>query len=132
MIDIEQQVINIVKNALSGSVEHIYSEYSASPSEFPCVMVQEIDNSMYINSQDASSFENHSEVSYQIDIYTTGTNKKFEAKRIAKLVDEALASKKFTRVSCRQVSNAYDDKIYRYVVLYSAIIGKDYYVYSIK
>lgn len=132
MIDVEQLIISKIKTAIAKEVSLVYSEYEASPSEFPCVMIQEIENSILTESQDSSSFENHCEVSYQIDIFTIGPNKKFEAKKIAMLIDDVLVKTNFNRISCQRVSNAYDDKIYRFTARYSAIIGKDYYVYSIK
>lgn len=132
MIDIEQSVLTLIKSSISEEVAEVYSEYTATPSEFPCVMVQEIVNKVFTDSQDSTSFENHCEISYQIDIFTVGPNKKFDAKRIANLIDEVLNKYNFTRTFCQRVSNAYDDKIYRFVARYDAIVGKDNYVYSIK
>lgn len=133
MIDIEQKVYKLLSEAIRATYTtmRIYSEYIRTPEVLPCIMIQEIDTQNYLRSQDTESVENHILVSYQIDIFTNGATKKEDAKAYATIINDKLLELKFSRTFANKLSNEDDDNIYRYVLRFSAIVGKDFYVYNI-
>jgi len=133
MIDVEKKVFKIVRDGIKMEYPNIrvYSEYTRTPKVFPCIMVEEIDTQTYLKSQDTNSVENHIIVSYQVDIYDDGENKKSSVKAIASTINDLFIGLKFSRVFGNKISNEDDDNIYRYTMRFTAVIGSDDYVYSI-
>lgn len=133
MIDVEKKVFKIVRDGIKTGYPNIrvYSEYIRTPKVFPCIMVEEIDTQTYLKSQDTNSVENHIIVSYQVDIYDDGENKKSSVKAIASTINDLFIGLKFSRVFGNKISNEDDDNIYRYTMRFTAVIGSDDYVYSI-
>ncbi len=133
MIDVEKKVFKIVRDGIKTGYPNIrvYSEYIRTPKVFPCIMVEEIDTQTYLKSQDTNSVENHIIVSYQVDIYDNGENKKSSVKAIASTINDLFIGLKFSRVFGNKISNEDDDNIYRYTMRFTAVISSDYYVYSI-
>ena len=98
MIDVEKKVLKIVRDGIKTEYPNIrvYSEYTRTPKVFPCIMVEEIDTQTYLKSQDTNSVENHIIVSYQVDIYDDGENKKSSVKAIASTINDLFIGLKFT------------------------------------
>jgi len=125
MIDIENRVIQIVKTALNTGYPNIpvYSDYTAVPSEFPCVYMVEDANTTYEKSF-VDNEENHAKVSYTINVYTNDKNgRKSSAKEIANIIDATMLANKFVRSMMSKTPNI-DDSIYRITMRYSAVVGK--------
>lgn len=133
MIDVEKKVFKIVRDGIKTEYPNIrvYSEYTRTTKVFPYIMVEEIDTQTYLKSQDTNSVENHIIVSYQVDIYDDGENKKSSVKAIASTINDLFIGLKFSRVFGNKISNENDDNIYRYTMRFTAVIGSDDYVYSI-
>ena len=72
------------------------------------------------------SIENAAEVMYSVNVYSNhASRKKDEAKAIASLVDEAFEASGFTRTLKEQIPNEHNASIYRLVMRYEGIVGKD-------
>ena len=126
MIDVENLVVDTVTKALQTEYPNILvtSEYTNSPSSFPCVSVVEADNYTYKNTQDDCLKEHHAHVMYEINVFSNkAKGSRAEAKKIANLVDDTLQNIKFTRTFKNEVPN-YDKSIFRIVARYEAIIAK--------
>lgn len=133
MIDIEQEVFKLVRLAAKteNSSVTVYSEYTATPASFPCVMLTEINNSSLQSTQTTESMENHVQVAYQIDIYDKGDNKRKNAKNLAKAIDSALLGVKFSRGMLEKLSDNEDAQLYHIIARYDAVIDIDNRVYTI-
>ena len=128
MIDVENLVVDTISKALKASAYSstlLVSEYTDTPSSFPCVSIIEADNSVYSRTQDNDLKEHHINVMYEVNVYSNKTSgKKTEAKKILNIVDTAFQNIKFTRTFKNSVPNK-DKSIYRIVARYEAVIGEE-------
>lgn len=132
MIDVENLVFTKIATALREAYSDIYvvGEYVNAPSKFPAVYIIEMDNSVKRSTQSSGSLENHADVMYEVDVYSSKQKgKKAECKAIAALVDEKFMQMGFTRTFLQPIPNANDATIYRITGRYRAVVGKDNLVY---
>ena len=127
MIDIENIVIDTVSAALESlKTEYpklnVQSMYVDAPSEFPCISVVEVNNSTYRPSH-TELLEEHSLITYDVNVYANDPLLKQTAKRIADIADEAMQKLKFTKTMSGQTPNI-DRSIYRYTMRYEAIVQR--------
>lgn len=131
MIDIENEVISIVTdvlfaNNISASIESVLN---LNPSSFPTVCVEEIENASASITADSFSNENHAAVGYEINVFTNSlSGKKADAKKIIAVIDDALISRGFTRVSKTNLSLDKGTK-YRVIARYRAYVSKEKIIY---
>ena len=128
MIDVENLVVDTISKALKASAYSstlVTSEYTDTPSSFPCVSVVEADNYTLSKTQDNDLKEHHIRVMYEVNVFSNKTSgKKTEAKKILDIVDTAFQNIKFTRTFKNSVPNK-DKTIARMVARYEAIIGEE-------
>lgn len=132
MIDIESEVMTIIYNAVQPSYPEakFESTLNLSPSEFPCVCVEELDNTTRKSSIDSSSTERYANVAYEINIYTNNSSgKKAVAKDILSLIDRAMFLHGFERYSKTPMSLDEGTK-YRMIVRYQCAVSADKKVYG--
>lgn len=127
MIDVENLVIDTISKALKASAYSstlVVSDYTDTPSSFPCVSVIEMDNYTYRRTQDNDLKEHHTNVMYEVNVYSNkSSGSKSEAKKIMEIVDTTFQNMKFTRTVKQAIPNK-DKTIYRIVARYEAIIGE--------
>ena len=127
MIDVENLVIDTISKAIGASAYSntlVVSDYTDTPSSFPCVSVIEADNYTYRRTQDNDLKEHHTNVMYEVNVYSNKTKaSKEEAKAILDIVDTAFQNIKFTRTLKQSIPNR-DKTVYRIVARYRAIIGE--------
>lgn len=131
MIDIENEVVTLVYNALQseGINASVESVTNLNPDKFPTVCVEEIDNYSYGGSADSKSNENHAAVSYEINVFTNDlSGKKQQAKKIIDVIDTKMISKGFSRFSKTTLSLDNGTK-YRIVARYRAYVDKSNIIY---
>ena len=124
MIDIENKVLSVVRNAVLAQYPNavVYGEYVEAPAAFPCVTVTEDTNYTYVYSKDDDLMEHHCEVQYTVNVYSDKqTGAKLEARAILAVADEAMQNMKFWRTMSRQVPNV-DRTIYRVLARYHAVV----------
>ena len=128
MIDVENLVIDTISKALKATAYSntlVVSDYTDTPSSFPCVSVIESDNYTYRRTQDNDLKEHHTNVMYEVNVYSNKTSgSKSEAKAIIEIVDTAFQNMKFTRTLKQTIPNR-DKSIYRIVARYEAVIGEE-------
>ena len=129
MIDIENLVVDTITKAIeasSYSSTDVVSDYTDTPSSFPCVSVIEADNYTYRRTQDNDLKEHHTNVMYEVNVYSNKAEEsKSEAKAILEIVDSAFQNIKFTRIFKNNIPNK-DKTIYRIVARYEAVIGEGF------
>ena len=128
MIDIENLIVDKVNTALSSLLStypklKVISEYVEKSTEFPLVSVVQTDNYTHIESLDTSLREHEANVMFEVNVFTTGKNKKSVAKLIANMVDGEMQDNLFTRTYFSQVPNV-DRTVYRIVMRYTAVVAE--------
>lgn len=130
MIDIQNEVFTNITNALKlvdANVE-TSSVYTNTPSSYPFVGIEEIDNVPFTESADCCDIENHAEISFEIDVRAKGDKRKSDCYRLLGVADNYLKSIKFTRLSMTPMQDQ-NDTLFRIVARYSAVVGKDHTIY---
>lgn len=129
MIDISNAVYTLVKNALNQHDSTIKTSnvYTNTPSTYPFVSVEEIENVVDINTSDCV-VENHAIVQYEINIYTKDPQKRSKGIEILAVVNDLLASYNFVRVSKNELQDT-NETTYRIVARYEAVVSKDHTIY---
>lgn len=131
IIDVENAVFTEVATALRARFPEITVESvtTYSPSSFPCVCIEEMDNYSLLSSRDTGSNENHATVVYEVNVYSNKANgKKAEAKAILAAVDEVLNGLGFTRFAKAPI-NLDDATKYRVFARYGAVVSTSKTIY---
>ena len=126
MIDFESNIIDAVRTGLTtASLDvELFDQIILSPSVFPCVCVENIDNYTLRKTIDSGSNENHVRVVYEVNVYSNKTqDKRSECKSIFAVVSDVLTGMGFTRNSMQPV-NVNEATAYRLVGRFSAVIDK--------
>ena len=131
MIDIENEVFTRVASALRQSFAGItvqgVTEYS--PSKFPFVSIEEIDNYSLQRTRDSSGNENHAVLVYEINAYSNKIKgRKSECKAIISAADDIMLQLGFTRLTRNPVS-INDVSAYRILARYTAVASQDKIIY---
>ena len=132
MINIENEIFSIVANAVRTAYPDAYvvGEYVKAPSRFPCISIEEKDNTAYDKTQTSGSLENHADLMYEVNIYSNKTSgKKSECKAIASLIDNEFATLGFSRTMLQPIPNLDDATIYRITGRYEGVVSKENYVF---
>lgn len=132
MINVENEIFNIIANAVRTAYPgaFVVGEYVKAPPRFPCISIEESDNSAYDKTQTSDSLENHASVTYEVNIYSNKhSGKKSECKAIASLIDNEFATLGFSRTMLQPIPNGEDATIYRMVGRYMGVVSKDKIVY---
>lgn len=131
MIDVENQIFTTIYNAVITEYPNakIESALNLSPSKFPCVSIEEVDNQNLLSTIDSGSNENHVTVTYEVTVWSNLTSgRKAEAKAILAIADDILINLNFSRIT-RTPIQLDDGTKYRLLARYTAIIDKNETVY---
>lgn len=128
MIDIESKVVDTIYNAVKDNSAYpdadVTTGYDETNAIFPCVVVEEVGNVPYRNTDTDDCAENYTRLTYEVSVYTDNVNKaKTEGKKILGLVDDALQGLKFRRVHKNKPLNI-ARTIFRQYARYEVIVGK--------
>lgn len=132
MINIEEELFSNVATRVRNEYPDIYmvGEYVKSPPSFPCVSLIEMDNSVYTKTQTSDGDENHSQVMYELNVYSNRLRaKKAECKKITALIDSVMLEYGFTRTMLQPIPNMDDATIYRMLARYTAVVSKEKEIY---
>jgi hypothetical protein len=132
MINIEEELFSNVATRVRNEYPDIYmvGEYVKSPPSFPCVSLIEMDNSVYTKTQTSDGDENHSQVMYELNVYSNKLRaKKSECKKITALIDSVMLEYGFTRTMLQPIPNMDDATIYRMLARYTAVVSKEKEIY---
>ena len=131
MIDIESEVKTLIYNAVHPSypTAKFESGLNLSPSAFPCICVEELDNLNRQSTADSGSNERHANVDYEINILTNDVSgKKATARAILALIDRTMLAHGFDRIT--YVPNGLDNGTkYRVLVRYEASVSENQTIY---
>lgn len=130
MIDIFNELYTLFTTTLATYDASIKtsSVYTNTPSSFPFVSFEEIDNSVNERGSDSCDIENLADLEYEINIYTKDPSKKSKGDAIAQVVDTFMKSKGFMRVTKNPLQDS-NETTYRIVMRYSGVVSKDSVIY---
>lgn len=133
MIDYNNEIFTIVASAVRSAHEGVTvtGEYTRSPSVFPTVTLDEIENVMVGYLIDSSHEDNFAGVTYRLQVFSNKqSGKKAEARAIFATADTELRKIGFRRVTYTTTPEIYDSTIYSINATYTAVLGADHYVYK--
>lgn len=125
MIDIENEIFSAVSAELRSNFTgiNVYSKLNLAPTVFPCVCVEEADNAVYRKTQDSGSLENHAEIMFEVNVYSSKTSgAKAECKDIFAVIDGVMVGRGFTRLGRRPIEEE-APITYRLVGQYRGIVS---------
>lgn len=130
MINIFNDVYTLIDDALASYDNKIKtsSVYTNSPSVYPFVSVEEIDNYPDERTSDSCDIENHANLEYEINIYAQNPQKKSKCDAIAQVIDNLLKNYNFVRLSKTPLQDS-NETIYRIIMRYRCVVSKDNVVY---
>lgn len=127
--EIFTNVATVVRSEHAGTT--VTGEYVRTPSKFPTVTLDETQNVMVDRLMDSSHEENHSAVTYRLQIFSNKkSGKKAEARAIFKTADAELYRMGFRRATYTTTPEIYDSTIYSITATYEGVISADGYVYK--
>lgn len=126
MIDYQNEIFTEVATAVRSSHKGVFvtGEYTRSPSKFPTVTIDEIENVTMSNLVDSSGEEKFSGLTYRIQVFSNKTaGKKAEARSIFKTADSVMIGLGFQRVTYMTTPEIYDSTIYSITATYEATVN---------
>lgn len=130
MIDNFNEIYTCITTALKtyDSSVKTSSVYTNSPSSYPFVSIELIEDSVYERGMDSGDIENFAYHSYEINVYTKGNTAMSKARGLLEVADNFMKSIGFMRVSKTPMQDQ-NETLYRYIARYEAVVGKDLKVY---
>lgn len=125
MIDFQNEIFtNVATNVRSAHKGvTVTGEYTRSPSKFPAVTLDEIENVTVSNLEDSSHEEKYSGLGYRLQVFSNKTGgKKAEAREIFATADSVMRRMGFRRVTYSTTPEIYDSTIYSITATYEAIV----------
>lgn len=127
IVDITNEVLSRLKTELSNGT--VLTSYPSTTPDFPCVIVEELNNNSYDGSKDSSG-NHHSDISIEINIFTTGMKRMTDAKTVRNSIDAILSDEYGMKRDYSRPTPNMDTNIYRYVMRYSAIVDTNKTIYG--
>lgn len=136
MIDIENLVIDRINTAVKSEYPSavIYSTHVNDPAKMPCVMVYETANAERADLRTADGEERYADISYSVEVFANGTNKKQTAKHIYDIVDNAMRKmvtdeelgvcSGFNRIGKNYVFTTSESQVFLVAGTYAALVGE--------
>ena len=132
MIDIQNEVFTDVATTLRSEYDGVVvtGEYTRSPSKFPTVTLDEIENVMVENLIDSSDEEKYAGIGYRLQVFSNKTGgKKAEARAIFATADERMRRMGFRRITYSTTPEIYESTIYSITSTYEAIVDRNRLIY---
>lgn len=133
MIDYQNEIFTAVATAVRTSHEGamVTGEYARSPSRFPAVTLDEIENVTVPTLVDSSDQEKYCGLTYRLQVFSNkSAGKKAEARAILATADAVMRGLGFRRITYTTTPEIYDSTIYSITATYEAIIDANGVIYS--
>lgn len=133
MIDYQNEIFTKVATGVRSNHEGtmVTGEYTRSPSKFPAVTLDEIENVTVAELVDSSDEEKYSGLSYRLQVFSNKTGgKKAEARTIFATADEIMRDMGFRRITYSTTPEIYDSTIYSITATYEAIVDVNGVIYK--
>ncbi len=124
MIDVEEQIIDAIKQELLPLKVLIVTDNDDVPSRFPCVYIAEMDSSNDEKFLTSSRIDTYDKVMYQIYVYSNRLNKpKEQCKEIMSVIDRTMKLLGFCRKTKQPLGALNKYVKFAYVMRYSGEVS---------
>ena len=125
MIDVSNEIFTELATAIRNahSPIQVIGESISVPAVFPCVAIDEIYN--VPSHLDTSSQESYNAVTYRVQVFASGDNKRAMAREIFKTVAEACWSMNLVRKTYTTTPDVYNSSIYQISATFEADVRHD-------
>ena len=133
MIDFQNEIFTAVATTVRAEHEGVTvtGEYVRSPSKFPTVTLDEIENVTVDALVDSSDEEYYSGLGYRLQVFSNKTGgKKAEARAIFATADTVMLGLGFRRITYSTTPEIYESTVYSIVATYEAIVDKNGVIYK--
>ena len=133
MIDFQNEIFTNVATAVRSGHKGVTvtGEYTRSPSKFPTVTLDEIENVTVEELVDSSDEEKYSGLGYRLQVFSNKVGgKKAEAREIFATADEQMRGMGFRRITYSTTPEIYDSTIYSITATYEAIVDVNGVIYK--
>lgn len=133
MLDFQNEIFTDVATAVRSkhAGANMTGEYTRSPSKFPTVTLEEIENVTVPTLVDSSDMEKYSGLSYRLQVFSNKIGgKKSEARAIFATADAEMLRMGFQRISYSTTPEIYDSTIYSITAMYDAIVDVNGTIYK--
>lgn len=133
MIDFQNEIFTKVAIGVRSTHEGatVSGEYTRSPSKFPAVTLDEIENVTVAALVDSSDEERYSGLGYRLQVFSNKVGgKKSEARAIFATADKVMCGLGFRRISYSTTPEIYDSTIYSITATYEAIVDVNGVIYK--
>ena len=133
MIDYQNEIFTSVATAVRSAHAgtNVTGEYTRSPSKFPALTVDEIENVTVPALVDSSKEEKYCGLTYRVQSFSNKTaGKKAEAREIFATADSVMRGLGFRRITYSTTPEIYDSTIYSITATYEAIVDANGVIYS--
>ena len=129
MVEKSNEIFTLVATKLRDEFQEIkvIGESIGVPTKFPTVTIDETYN--VPTEEDSRVLIQYAQVRYRVQVFTNGSTKRSDARKIYKVVDETLQA---INLKCKTMSTLpeiYNSNIYQITSTYEAIIKEDGTVY---
>lgn len=133
MIDFQNEIFTTVATVVRSEHEGttVTGEYTRSPSKFPTVTLDEIENITVGSLVDSSKEERYSGLGYRLQVFSNKTGgKKAEARAIFATADKQMCGLGFRRVTYSTTPEIYESTIYSITATYEAVVDLNGVIYK--
>ena len=130
MIDYSNEIFNKIAELLRAEIDGItvIGEYVSTPSKFPTVTVDEIDNRPA--NRDSAKTEKYATVVYRVQVFCNGEGKRALARKIFGIIATQFTDLNFTRKTYNPTPDVYNSSVYQITATFGAVIGEDGTIYK--
>lgn len=130
MISIHNEVFDRLTTALQNADANIQtsSVYTNSPTHYPFVSIEQIENDVYEQGIDCCEIENFANIAFEINCYAQGNTRMSDCYKLLEVADNFMKSIGFMRESITPMQDQ-NETTYRIIGRYSGVVSKDHKVY---
>ena len=131
MIDYSNEIFNDAATVLRSEISDItvIGEYVSSPSSFPTVTIDEVDNRPAY--RDSAKLEKYATVRYRVQVFSNKpVGKRAEARNIFNVIDTRLNALGFVRKTYTTTPDVYNSSVYQITATYEAVISSEGVIYK--
>lgn len=125
MIDYSHEFFTAIANRVREKYDPItvIGENVGQPAKFPCVAIDETYNAA--TEIDSADREKYSAVTYRVQVFCSGDNKRAQAREIFKTVSDACWELNLTRKTYTTTPDVYNSSAYCITATFEAVIRED-------
>ena len=133
MLDFQNEIFTTVATEVRSkhAGTTVTGEYTRSPSEFPAVTLDEIENVTVASLVDSSDKENYAGLGYRLQVFSNKVGgKKAEARAIFATADIVMLGLGFRRITYSTTPEIYNSTIYSITATYEAVVDANGVIYK--